>query len=247
MELGIISDIHGNLVALRAVMADIQSNGIKPEDIICAGDVALMGVQGSRCLRTLQRESIPTVKGNTDRFIADYEKLLGDGTLEEGSSIAKAIDWTRKQLGEEAIAYLGELPPQVIVQSENGAGNLQIVHGTPRSDEEGFSDDDNDQRLLMLAAGSTAYAIIGAHTHRSFARMVGGILIANSGSVGRSYEGRAGRATYLAVHDRTGLWHVDIRQVHYDNRRAFREIQDSDLPLDSKYAESLMTAVEPVG
>jgi hypothetical protein len=72
--------------------------------------------------------------------------------------------------------------------------------------------------------------------------MVGGTLIANSGSVGRSYEGRA---TYLAVNDRTGLWHVEIRQVHYDSRRAYREIQDSDLPLDSKYAESLLTAAAP--
>jgi predicted phosphodiesterase len=242
MELAIILDIHGNLVALRSVLDDINSNGIKPEDIICAGDVALMGVQGPRCLRLLQRDEIPTIKGNTDRWIADYDNLLADGKLEAGSSLTRAVEWTRNQLGEEAVTYLGELPPQVMVQSDNGAGELQIVHGTPRSDEEGFSDGDNDQRLLNLAAGSTAYAIIGAHTHRSFARMVGGTLIANSGSVGRSYEGRAGRATYLAVNDRTGLWHVEIRQVYYDNRRAYREIQDSDLPLDSKYAESLLTA-----
>jgi predicted phosphodiesterase len=100
MELAIISDIHGNLMALRNVLDDINSNGIKPEDIICAGDLALMGVQGPRCLRLLPRDEIPTVKGNTDRWIADY-------------------------------------------------------------------------------------AIIGAHTHRSFARMVGGTLIANAGSVGR--------------------------------------------------------------
>ncbi len=245
MELAIISNIHGNLVALRSVLDDIDSNGIKPEDIICAGDVALMGVQGPRCLRMLQRDEIPTVKGNTDRWIVDYDKLLAEGKLEAGSSLARAVEWTRNQLGEEAVAYLGDLPPQMIVQSGNGAGDLQIVHGTPRSDEEGFMAGDNDQRPLNLAAGSTAYAVIGAHTHRSFARMVGGMLIANAGSVGRSYEGRAGRATYLAVHDRTGLWHVDIRQVHYDSRRAYREILDSDLPLDSKYTESLLTAAAP--
>ncbi len=168
MELAIISDIHGNLVALRSVLNDINSNGIKPEDIICSGDAALMGVQGPRCLRMLQRDEIPTGKGNTDRWVADYDKLLADGKLEAGS-----------------------------------------------------------------------------HTHRSFARIVGGTLIANASSVGRSYEGRAGRATYLAVHDRTVLWHVDIRQVHYDSRRAYREIQDSELPLDSKYAESLPTAAAP--
>ncbi|MDP6349244.1 MAG: hypothetical protein QGG58_05580 [Chloroflexota bacterium] len=120
-----------------------------------------------------------------------------------------------------------------------------MVHGTLHSDEEGFMDGDNDQRLRMLAGGSMAYAIIGSHTHRSFVRMVEGTLIANAGSVGRSYEGRAGRVTYLAVHDRTGLWHVDIRQVRYDNRRAYREIADSDPPLDSKYADSLMTAAAP--
>ena len=247
MELAIISDIHGNHVALRAVMDDIDSNGIKPEDIICAGDVALMGVQGPRCLKMLQQDEIPTVKGNTDRWIADYENLLAEGEFEAGSSLARAVEWTRQQLGEEAVAYLGDLPPQVVVQSENGAVNLQIVHGTPRSDEEGLVDGDNDQRLLTLAGGSTAYAIIGAHTHRSFVRMVGGILIANSGSVGRSYEGRAGRATYLAVNDQSGLWHVDIRQVHYDSRRVYREIQDSDLPLESRYAESLLTATAPAG
>lgn len=245
MELAITPDIHGNLVALRSVLDDINSNGIKPEDIICAGDVALMGVQGPRCLRMLQRDEIPTVKGNTDRWIADYDKLLAEGKLEAGSSLARAVEWTRNQLGEEAVAYLGDLPPQMIVQSDNGVGDLQIVHGTPRCDEEGFMAGDNDQRLLNLAVRSTAYAIIGAHTHRSFARMVGGTLIANTGSVGRSYEGRAARAAFLAVHDRTGLWHVDIRQVHYDSRRAYREILGSDLPLDSKYAESLLTAAGP--
>ncbi|MEO2168283.1 MAG: DUF2341 domain-containing protein, partial [bacterium] len=189
---------------------------------------------------------IPTIKGNTDCGIADYDNLVEGGQLEAGSSLEQAVKWTREQLGEENVQYLADLAPQVAVQSENGAGNLQVVHGTPRSDEEGFMEGDNDQHLRMLAGGSMAYAIIGSHTHRSFARMVEGMLIANAGSVGRSYEGRAGRATYLAVHDRTGLWHVDIRQVRYDNRWAFREVVDSDLPLDSKYADSLMTAAAPV-
>lgn len=245
MELAIIADIHGNLLALRAVLADIESNGIKPEDIICAGDLAMMGVQGPRCIALLREGEIPAVRGNTDRWIADYDSLVESGHLEKGSSLERAVKWTRDQLGDELVEYLAELPRQVVVQSDNGASNLQIVHGTPRSDEEGFMAGDNDQRLLNLVGGSTAYAIVGAHTHRSFARMVGGTLIANAGSVGRTYEGRAGRATYLAVHDRTGLWHVDIRQVRYDNRRAYREIAESDLPLDSKYAESLMTAAAP--
>ncbi|MDP6349245.1 MAG: hypothetical protein QF719_04600 [Chloroflexota bacterium] len=75
----------------------------------------MMGVQGPRVIRALKRDQIPTIKGNTDRWIVDYEKLVEGGQLEAGSSLERAVKWTREQLGEENAQYLADLVPQVVV------------------------------------------------------------------------------------------------------------------------------------
>jgi len=90
-----------------------------------------------------------------------------------------------------------------------------------------------------------AYAIVGAHTHKSFGRRVGGILIANAGSVGRSYEGKPGRATYVVLEDRTGVWALEIRHLTYDMRGNLRDIQNKGVPLSKGLLDAFMTAQAP--
>ena len=122
---------------------------------------------------------------------------------------------------------------------------MSIFHGSPRSDEEGLIEDDGDERLLEITRGADARAVIGGHTHKSFARMIGRSLIANAGSVGRSYEGRPGRATYLALDDQSGVWTVEIRHVEYDHVRNYRAIEEVGAPIGRKFAEPFNTAIAP--
>ena len=243
MRIAIISDLHGNMTALDAVTLDMDSTGI--ETVYVAGDLALFGPNPRKCVSAVRQNEWPSVRGNTDRMIADFDELVAAESLDPEAGVGKTVAWTRDQLGDELVSYLGSLPESLRVESESGAGALTIVHGTPRSDEEGLIEGDNDERLLLLTQAAHAYAIIGGHTHKSFARMVHGTLIANAGSVGRSYEGRPGRATYLALEDERGVWSVEIRHVRYDRGRNYRAIEEQGVPIDHALAEPFNTAVAP--
>ncbi|MDP6182272.1 MAG: metallophosphoesterase family protein, partial [Gammaproteobacteria bacterium] len=167
MRFAIISDIHGNLTALEAVTLDIDSTGL--ETVYVAGDLALFGPNPRQCVSTVRQNEWASVRGNTDRMIADFDELVADGSLDPEAGAGKTVAWTRDQLGDELVNYLGSLPPSLTVESESGAGPLTIVHGSPRSDEEGLIEGDNDERLLVLTQAAHAYAIICGHTHKSFA------------------------------------------------------------------------------
>jgi diadenosine tetraphosphatase ApaH/serine/threonine PP2A family protein phosphatase len=179
-------------------------------------------------------------------MIADFDELVAGGSLDPATGIGKMVAWTRDKLGDELVNYLGSLPPSITINSESGAGRLMIFHGTPRSDEEGLIEGDNDERMIVLTESAQAYAIVGGHTHKSFARMVRGTLIANAGSVGRSYEGHPGRATYLALDDERGVWMVEVRHVRYDRRRNYRALVEEGVPIDHDLAEPFNTAIPPV-
>ena len=105
--------------------------------------------------------------------------------------------------------------------------------------------DENDERLIILTQQASAYAVVAGHTHRSFARMVRGTLIANAGSVGRSYEGRPSRATYLVLEDERGVWSVDICHVRYDRQRNFRSLDAEAAPITHELSQPFITAVAP--
>ena len=243
MRFAIVSDIHGNLAALEAVARDLESADI--DNVYAAGDLALFGPHPRECVEMLRQNAWVSVRGNTDRMIADLEELVAAGSLDPETGVGKIVAWTRDQLGRELVEYLGALPPSITVQSRAGARRLSIFHGTPRSDEEGLIEDDGDERLLQLTKDAGASAVIGGHTHLSFVRTIDGVLIANAGSVGRSYEGRPGRATYLVLDDQFGAWEVEVRHVEYDYRRNYRAIDEVDAPIGRKFAEPFLTALAP--
>ena len=243
MRFAIVSDVHGNMAALEAVARDLESAGT--DEVYAAGDLALFGPHPRQCVEMLQQNGWTSVRGNTDRMIADFDNLAAAGILDPQMGVGKIVAWTRVQLGQELVESLGALPPSIDVESRAGAGRLSIFHGTPRSDEEGLIEDDGDERLLELTGGAGASAVVGGHTHLSFVRAIGGALIANAGSVGRSYEGRPGRATYLVVDDRRGIWTAEIRQVEYDHLRNYRAIEEVGAPIGRKFAEPFKTAIAP--
>lgn len=243
MRLAIVSDIHGNLTALRAVQFDLDSTGLK--EVVTAGDLALFGPYPEKCVQHVRDRSWQSVRGNTDRMLAAFDGMVTAGQIDAAGPVGRIAKWTRDRLGEELLSYLQSLPESIRISSDNGAGDLVVLHGTPGSDEVGLNGDDNDQRLLLLMQGVKAYAVVGGHTHKSFARMVGGTLFANAGSVGRSYEGRPGRATYVVVEDERGFWKAEIRQVRYDHRRNLRELEAEKAPIAAELAEPFMSAVAP--
>lgn len=126
MRIAIISDIHGNLPALEAVLADIERRSAGA--IYCLGDVCFKGPHAAECVDRLRALGIPTVRGNTDRYLAEGVPHVPADQVE-----AVLARW-RGALGEERLAWLRDLPSQI----EDTVDGIQVlfVHGSPRSDEE---------------------------------------------------------------------------------------------------------------
>ena len=118
MRFAIISDIHGNEVALASVMAEIDGTGI--DQVYVAGDLALLGPRLRECVKILQDRGWSSVKGNTDRMIADYDALVASGDVDAGGAVAAMIAWTRDRIGDETVECLGSLPPSISISREKG-------------------------------------------------------------------------------------------------------------------------------
>ena len=128
MRVAVISDIHGNGPALEAVLADIDRRGV--DAIYCLGDVCLQGPHPAECVDRLRERGIPTVRGNTDRYLARGGRVPN---LSPAQSEALLDAW-REALGKERLEWLGQLPERIEARWEGLP--VLLVHGSPRSDEE---------------------------------------------------------------------------------------------------------------
>lgn len=207
MKVAVISDIHGNGAALDAVLADIDGRGV--DAVYCLGDVALQGPDAARCVDRLRERAIPTVRGNTDRYLA---RGGGVPNLSPAEADAFLRPW-REMLGPERLAWLGERPERVEVEWEGL--RVLLVHGSPRSDEEpllpwngagggtggaagagpGGAPDPEAEGPL---AGVTADLVLFGHHHRQLAWRQDGRWMVGPGSVGMPFD-EDPRAAYALI------------------------------------------------
>jgi putative phosphoesterase len=192
-------DIHGNLRALEAVLAEVDA------DVIVVGGDTVLGVQPAETLellRSLDRD-VRFIRGNADREV--YEDNPGFAPLE-------ALELVREQLSAEQVEFLRSLPLTVSV------GRVLFCHATPRNDEEIFTAISPDERWAEALVGVDADVVVCGHTHVQFDRRVGGVRLLNAGSVGMPYEARPG-AYWLELGP-----DVHHRRTEYDTGGTTREI-----------------------
>jgi putative phosphoesterase len=181
-------DIHGNLAALDAVLAEVPADAT----IVVGGDVCAGGPEPSETLERLRAlgERVLWLRGNADRELSPGE--LGLAPVE-------FIDATRAQLSEEQIAFLYANPPSVQI------GRVLYVHASPRNDVDVFTERTPDERIAFLFAEVDADVIVCGHVHTQYERVVAGKRIVNSGSVGMPYEEEPG-----------GYWTLDLEHRRTD-------------------------------
>lgn len=179
MRIGVIADIHGNLTALDAVLANMAGQSI--DQIVCLGDVAVLGPNPAGVIARLRELGCPNVLGNTDAW------LLGSGAHEPAvSDSVVGLDltaWTREQIDGDALAWLGDLPP-VLTVGLGVAGTLIGGHGSPRSHEDVISALTPEAELEAMFDGDEGTLYAGGHTHVRLLRQTGDRLLLNPGSVG---------------------------------------------------------------
>ena len=230
MELAIVSDVHGNLVALEAVIADLERRGV--ERVVHGGDLALTGCQGAEVVDRIRELGWPGIVGNTDELL--WRPEVRDQQLERAPALAPLLAMlfdqyapaTAEALGDERIAWLRALP------AEHREGDIALVHASPgdlwRAPAPDAADGDLSDTYGPLAARITVYG----HIHRPYVRAVDGLTVVNSGSVGSPFDGDP-RASYVLFTD--GV--PELIRVEYDVEREAATLLASGYPDAPRIAE----------
>ncbi|MBN1533427.1 MAG: metallophosphoesterase family protein [Spirochaetes bacterium] len=231
MRLAIISDIHGNEIALEAVLRDIRHGGA--DGIVCLGDVATLGPSPGACLEMLMGAGCQCVMGNHDEFLLSPELM---GSYIKLPVMADTIAWARGMLTGEQADFLRTFRRSVEVPLEGGA--ILCVHGSPRSHMDDVLATTPPEELESLFAGFGAPLVACGHTHIQMMRQHRGRLFINPGSVGFPFrEHGIGQvpvilhhAEYALVESSGGGVAVDLRRLPIDRGAVYRAAEACDSP-----------------
>ena len=218
----LVYDVHGNLPALEAVIADAGDVRL----YILGGDYALFGGWPKETIERLQAlHDAIWIRGNGERWTAK------PGDAPDNPVVPGAIEAARAALGPQIVADLGALPTSA------ARADTLICHGSPRSDVRSFLPSPADDEPELLD-GVTASRLIFGHTHLPFRREAGGIELINPGSVGMPFDGDV-RAAYALVHDDGAVEH---RRVTYDHEASAARVRSFDAPWAEVVAERILRA-----
>jgi putative phosphoesterase len=227
MRIALISDLHGNELALRAVIADAERAGV--DRFICLGDVATLGPRPHEVLAIVRDLRCTCIIGNHDAFLLD-QRLIRSYT--EAAVVVEAVEWCREQLSADELAFVRSFEPTARIALDD-ANDLLLFHGSPRSHTEDLLATTAPDALDEGLAGAAATVLAGGHTHLQMLRQHRGMLLVNPGSVGMPFkEYVAGRtptvlahAEYAIVESQAGVVGVDLRRVPLE-RSALRAAAD---------------------
>lgn len=253
MKIALFSDIHANLLALKAVFADIDQQN--PDQLYCLGDLVSYAPYPNEVIEEIRARRIPTIAGNHDEFIGNSPNDDGNiYQLEDGMSagaISKAL--TNQLLTEANRAYLKALPQHMSIdfKFDDQQIRLLLVHGSPRKINEYLFEEHEEADLLNLMTDNQAYIMAFGHTHKPFHRVLadteGNFRHAiNIGSVGKPKDGNP-HACYVilefddasAIREENSL-NVRFIRVPYDVESVASSIEQSDFP--NEYADMLRNA-----
>jgi predicted phosphodiesterase len=231
MRLAVLSDIHGNLIAFEAVLADMQG---RVERAVCLGDVAAMGPQPRETIARLRDLNWPVVMGNTDLWLLDPEPITTTDPEERRTRETEL--WSSQQLAVADRAFLRSFQPTVEV-AVNGA-TLLAYHGSPRSNVEDILPATPEAKLDEMFQGRPASIMAGGHTHEQMLRRYGGGTIINPGSVGEPRAQPQGsdasrkpnQAEYAIVSVESGALSVEFRRVPFDAAAVADAVRASGMP-----------------
>ncbi len=233
MRVALISDLHGNEVALRAVLEDIGRRNV--DRIVCLGDVATLGPRPGFVLRTLRELGCPCILGNHDAFLLDPELIR---SYTEVPVIVEAVDWCRAKLDDVDLEFLRGFESGLEIPF-GGSATLRLFHGSPRSHMEDLLATTPPEDLDRSLMGHCAAVMAGGHTHIQMVRQHRGMLLVNPGSVGLPFkEYVAGQAPtllrhaeYAIVEAAHGGVDVSLRRVPVDVAAMRDMVQATDNPL----------------
>jgi putative phosphoesterase len=197
LKVATLYDVHGNLPALEAVLADVPDDAA----IVVGGDVAA-GPFPSETLERLRAlgDRVHWLRGNADRELTPGEP---------GLAPPEVLAWVRTRLSAEQIAFLYALP-ETLELDVDGLGRVLFCHATPQSDVDIFTERTPEEQIAPQFVNLGVDLVVCGHTHMQFVRTIAGVSVVNSGSVGMAYEDSPGAYWLLLGPD------VESRQSTFD-------------------------------
>ncbi|HEY7197988.1 MAG TPA: metallophosphoesterase family protein [Gaiellaceae bacterium] len=222
MRVAALYDIHGNLPALEAVLAEVGGTGA---DVILLGGDIVGGPMPAGTLAALEGrpERLVWIRGNGERELA------------EPTAAPDFWTWAGTELHDDQRDFLVGLPTTVALDVE-GLGPTLFCHGSPRRDNEILTRVSPEARVAEILSGVEERIVVCGHTHTQFDRVVGDIRLVNSGSVGMPYEDEPGAYWTVLGPD------VELRRTPYDLDAAAARIRETEFPIAEEFAsENVLT------
>lgn len=242
----ILSDVHGNGVALRAVVAELDLEAL--DRVVCLGDVCQGGPEPDYCVDLVAERGWPTVLGNADDFVLDPASAEGSSEAVTERQLA-VREWTFERLGRKRHELLARYAPTV--ERDLGGGlTLLGCHATPSSYEDVVLPSAPEDEYRAAFAGTGADLVACGHIHLPYLRRIGSTLVLNPGSVGLGYdheqEASSVRfdpwAAWVVVGVDSGRLSIEFRRTPFDAEAVADAHRASGMPYGEEYARSWLRA-----
>ena len=240
-RVAVLSDVHGNAVALDAVRKAIRKE--KPDAVIVAGDLVLNGpdpVASVDAVRELENEGAIVVQGNTDVAVADFDYAAAFPWLTDGvpDTFRAAAEWAHDELGDDRLSWLRRLPSERRLRLEDTM--LLACHASPGSQTQGFDQALDPSVILERVSQTDARVICCGHTHLPEVRDLGWKIIVNGGSAGYVFDGDPTASWALVVLDGEEVT-AEVRRTDFDTMSVSNAISARGLPGDVYRAATVRT------
>jgi putative phosphoesterase len=219
MRVALLSDTHGNLVSLDAVLADIDREQI--DELVFLGDAATLGPQPSETVDRLRELNCHYINGNHDTDVRDTPGAWQ--RKDHPSFIIETIEWCAQQLSQEQLDFIASFQPTLQLELEENI-SLLCFHGSPNSTTDIILPTTPDDEVESLLAGHNATILAGGHTHVHMLRRHNGIMFVNPGSVGVPMDQRPPPlhpilypwAEYAIINVENRNIKIDLRRIAVD-------------------------------
>jgi predicted phosphodiesterase len=241
-RIALLSDIHGNAVALEAVRADIGK--ARPDAVLIAGDLVLNGPDPSGALdlvRAMESDGAIVVQGNPAVAAADFDSAAAFPWLTDGApdAFAAAAAWAPDALADAGLDYLRRLPTERRIRAADGMLVL-VCHASPGSQTAGFDRALDPNVTLERVSRTDARLVLCGHTHMPDVRDLGWKMIVNGGSAGYVFDGDP-TASWALIDIHEGEITAELRRTAYDELSVANAISARGLPGDVYRAATVRT------
>jgi putative phosphoesterase len=233
----IITDIHGNLPALKAALGRIDELGI--ERVYCGGDLVGYGPWPNEVCRLIEERRIPTIYGNYDYAIGRDEEdcMCAYPNKHDRELGQRSVNWTLEHTDQRSKDFMRKL--RFDLRFDLGATRVRLVHGSPRKVNEYLFEDKPAKTFERIAANADCDVLVFGHTHMPWIHEYGGVLFVNCGSIGKPKDGDP-RGGFAVLDLDAGKVEARIERFSYDAEFAAGKVSKAGLP--GEYAEKLLLA-----